>query len=87
MFIVNRIQFLLCATLLIHWTSASPSSRFNARLAQSGRGTMTGDGSSWFAQSGNELPGHAKGQIISECPYEIIVSPIRPTKKIPRFLP
>ena len=23
-----------------------------------------------------------KGQIISECPYEIIVSPIRPTKKI-----
>ena len=29
----------------------------------------------------------AKGQIISECPYEIIVSPIRPTKKFPRFLP
>ena len=29
----------------------------------------------------------SKGQIISECPYEIIVSPIRPTKKIPRFLP
>ena len=28
-----------------------------------------------------------KGQIISECPYEIIVSPIRPTKKFPRFLP
>ena len=24
----------------------------------------------------------SKGQIISECPYEIIVSPIRPTKKI-----
>ena len=23
-----------------------------------------------------------KGQIISECPYEIIISPIRPTKKI-----
>ena len=30
---------------------------------------------------------HIKGQIISECPYEIIVSPIRPTKKFPRFLP
>ena len=29
----------------------------------------------------------AKGQIISECPYEIIVSPIRPTRKFPRFLP
>ena len=29
----------------------------------------------------------SKGQIISECPYEIIVSPIRPTKKFPRFLP
>ena len=28
-----------------------------------------------------------KGQIISECPYEIIVSPIRATKKFPRFLP
>ena len=28
-----------------------------------------------------------KGQIISECPYEIIVSSIRPTKKFPRFLP
>ena len=28
-----------------------------------------------------------KGQIISECPYEIIVSPKIPTKKIPRFLP
>ena len=25
---------------------------------------------------------HAKGQRISECPYEIIVSPIRATKKI-----
>ena len=24
---------------------------------------------------------------LSECPYEIIVSPIRPMKKIPRFLP
>ena len=34
------------------------------------------------------LGSEAKGQIISECPYEIIVSPIRPTKKkIPRFLP
>ena len=28
-----------------------------------------------------------KGQIISECPYEIIVSLIRLTKKFPRFLP
>ena len=28
-----------------------------------------------------------KGQIISECPYEIIVFPIRPMKKFPRFLP
>ena len=27
------------------------------------------------------------GQIISECPYEIIVSPTRPTKEFPRFLP
>ena len=69
MFNVNRIQLLLCATLLIHWTSASPSSRFNAKLAQNGRGTMTGDGSSWFAQSGSELPGHAKGQLISKRPY------------------
>ena len=32
----------------------------------------------------NSVP---KGQIISECPYEIIVSPIRATKKFPRFLP
>ena len=30
---------------------------------------------------------YAKGQIISECPYEIIVSPKIPTKKFPRFLP
>ena len=29
----------------------------------------------------------AKGQIISECPYEIIISPKIPTKKFPRFLP
>ena len=28
-----------------------------------------------------------KGQMISECPYEIIVSPKIPTKKFPRFLP
>ena len=28
-----------------------------------------------------------KGQIISECPYEIILSPIRPTKIFPRFRP
>ena len=31
-----------------------------------------------------ELP--AKGQIISECPYEIIVYPKTATKKFPRFL-
>merc|ERR1711971_169521 len=62
MFNVNRIQLLLCATLLIHWTSASPSSRFNARSAQSGRGSMAGEGSSRFAQSGNELPGHASAE-------------------------
>ena len=29
----------------------------------------------------------SKGQIISECPYEIIVSPKRSMKKFPRFLP
>ena len=29
----------------------------------------------------------SKGQIISECPYEIIVSPKIPTKKFLRFLP
>ena len=34
-----------------------------------------------------EIVSNVKGQIISECPYEIIVSPIRATKKIPRFLP
>ena len=28
-----------------------------------------------------------KGQIISECPYEIIVSPKIPTKQFPKFLP
>ena len=28
-----------------------------------------------------------KGQIISECPYEIIVLTKIPTKKFPRFLP
>ena len=28
-----------------------------------------------------------KGQIISECPYEIIVSPTRPTKKFRNFCP
>ena len=28
-----------------------------------------------------------KGQIISECPYEIIVFPKIATKKFPRFLP
>jgi hypothetical protein len=32
-----------------------------------------------------DLP--AKGQIISECPYEIIVYPKIATKKFPRFLP
>ena len=31
--------------------------------------------------------GGAKGQIISECPYEIIVWTKMPTKKLPRFLP
>ena len=30
---------------------------------------------------------NAKGQIISECPYEIIVYPKIATKKFPRFLP
>ena len=29
----------------------------------------------------------SKGQIISECPYEIIVWTKIPTKKLPRFLP
>ena len=29
----------------------------------------------------------SKGQIISECPYEIIVYPKIATKKFPRFLP
>ena len=29
----------------------------------------------------------AKGQIVSECPYEKIVCPKIATKKIPRFLP
>ena len=28
-----------------------------------------------------------KGQIISECPFEIIVCPKIATKKFPRFLP
>ena len=31
--------------------------------------------------------GAGKGQIISECPYEIIVWTKIPTKKFPRFLP
>ena len=44
MYNVNRIQLLLCATLLIHWTSASPSSRFNAQIsAQNGHGSMAGE--------------------------------------------
>ena len=30
---------------------------------------------------------YSKGQIISECPYEIIVWTKIPTKKLPRFLP
>ena len=30
---------------------------------------------------------NGKGQIISECPYEIIVCPKIATKKFPRFLP
>ena len=32
-------------------------------------------------------PNQIKGQIISECPYEIIVSPKIPKEKFPRFLP
>ena len=35
----------------------------------------------------NKFGREFKGQIISECPYEIIVYPKRPTKKFPRFLP
>ena len=35
----------------------------------------------------NEKYGDGKGQIISECPYEIIVYPKIATKKFPRFLP
>ena len=31
--------------------------------------------------------GSTKGQIISECPYELIVYPKIATKKFPRFLP
>ena len=31
--------------------------------------------------------GLAKGQIISECPYEIIVWTKIPMKKLPKFLP
>ena len=33
-----------------------------------------------------KLPTKPKGQIISECPYEIIVYPKIATKKFPRFL-
>ena len=33
------------------------------------------------------LRASAKGQIISECPYEIIVYPKIATKKFPRFMP
>ena len=33
-----------------------------------------------------EIPATTKGQIISECPYEIIVYPKFATKKFPRFL-
>ena len=40
-----------------------------------------------FETADRVLPTIPKGQIISECPYEIIVSPIRPTKKFPMFLP
>ena len=32
------------------------------------------------------LVAHAQGQIISECPYEMIVCPKIATKKFPRFL-
>ena len=34
-----------------------------------------------FVKKTGILP-EAKGQLISKCPYEIIVSPIRPTKKV-----
>ena len=35
----------------------------------------------------SQKPLRTKGQIISECPYEIIVCPKIATKKFPRFLP
>ena len=35
----------------------------------------------------SSILGNSKGQIISECPYEIIVYPKIATKKFPRFLP
>ena len=40
-----------------------------------------------FLQFRQNIRGVAKGQIISECPYEIIVCPKIATKKFPRFLP
>ena len=44
----------------------------------------------WTGLNFDVFPGFQqipKGQIISECPYEIIVSPKIPPKKFPRFLP
>ena len=38
-------------------------------------------------KNGSKSNATTKGQIISECPYEIIVSSKIPTKKCPRFLP
>ena len=35
----------------------------------------------------HQVPKGVKGQIISECPYDIIVTPKIPTNKFPRFLP
>ena len=41
----------------------------------------------WIEWKGTLLELQVKGQIISECPYEIIVYPKIATKKFPRFLP
>ena len=38
-------------------------------------------------QKKQKIYGMNKGQTISECPYEKIVSPKIPMKKFPRFLP
>ena len=39
-----------------------------------------------FMKLNSQLVLRAKGQMISECPYEIIVYPKIATKKFPRFL-